>query len=76
MLSGKNDAALIELVCVVRGEGALCTLTLTFWSKPSIWLSSSMRMRCTSLCMKTPMSEKFSARHTAPWPQTGTMALD
>lgn len=28
---------------------AMMTLTLTVWSNPSIWLRSSMRMRCTSL---------------------------
>mmetsp|Transcript_9934 Transcript_9934/g.25746 ORF Transcript_9934/g.25746 Transcript_9934/m.25746 type:complete len:273 (+) Transcript_9934:197-1015(+) len=27
---------------------AMMTLTLTLWSKPSIWLRSSRRMRCTS----------------------------
>ena len=27
----------------------MITFTLVFWSKPSIWFSSSIRIRCTSL---------------------------
>jgi hypothetical protein len=28
---------------------AMMTFTLVVWSNPSIWLSSSSKMRCTSL---------------------------
>lgn len=38
------------------------TLTLTFWSKPSIWFSSSSRIRCTSLSAAA-QSSRFAVRN-------------
>mmetsp|Transcript_10765 Transcript_10765/g.33990 ORF Transcript_10765/g.33990 Transcript_10765/m.33990 type:complete len:371 (+) Transcript_10765:440-1552(+) len=40
---------------------AMMTLTLTDWSKPSIWLSSSSRMRCTSRSAPVCASKRFVA---------------
>mmetsp|Transcript_39317 Transcript_39317/g.98426 ORF Transcript_39317/g.98426 Transcript_39317/m.98426 type:complete len:264 (-) Transcript_39317:317-1108(-) len=40
---------------------AMMTLTLTLWSKPSIWLSSSSRMRCTSLSAPVWASKRLVA---------------
>mmetsp|Transcript_19683 Transcript_19683/g.43883 ORF Transcript_19683/g.43883 Transcript_19683/m.43883 type:complete len:253 (-) Transcript_19683:536-1294(-) len=40
---------------------AMMTLTLVCWSKPSIWLSSSSRMRCTSRSAPVCASKRFVA---------------
>mmetsp|Transcript_10619 Transcript_10619/g.21017 ORF Transcript_10619/g.21017 Transcript_10619/m.21017 type:complete len:273 (-) Transcript_10619:315-1133(-) len=40
---------------------AMMTLTLTLWSNPSIWLSSSSRMRCTSRSAPVWASKRFVA---------------
>mmetsp|Transcript_11331 Transcript_11331/g.29460 ORF Transcript_11331/g.29460 Transcript_11331/m.29460 type:complete len:233 (-) Transcript_11331:388-1086(-) len=40
---------------------AMITFTLTVWSKPSIWLSSSRRMRCTSRSAPVCASKRFVA---------------
>lgn len=40
-----NGLGLHHKICLVH----TLTLTLTFWSKPSIWFSSSSRILCTSL---------------------------
>ncbi|PHH84284.1 hypothetical protein CDD83_2200 [Cordyceps sp. RAO-2017] len=39
----------------------MMTLTLDVWSKPSIWLSSSSRMRCTSRSAPVWASKRFVA---------------
>lgn len=48
---------MLELLAGSVMEGCSLTLTLTFWSKPSIWFSSSMRIRCTSLHNRTSSHE-------------------
>lgn len=42
------------------------TFTLTFWSKPSIWFSSSMRIRCTSLHMQRILFTTHASASTPP----------
>lgn len=39
----------------------MLTFTLVLWSKPSIWLSSSSRMRCTSLSAPVCASKRLVA---------------
>ena len=60
---GEGERVEMKEVKVVKDP----TLTLVVWSKPSIWLRSSSRMRCTSLSAPVCASNLRTGLHE-PFP--------